>query len=77
MWGTNEELDLSTHVCHEAVSATLMLEGVMFSSFPSSVTMTGLSIGFSVCFKKIGKCLSFFFWGGGGKMVMAMVVGWV
>lgn len=28
MWGTNEELDLSTHVCHEAVSATLVLEGV-------------------------------------------------
>lgn len=27
MWGTNEELDLSTHVCHEAVSATLVLGG--------------------------------------------------
>lgn len=33
MWGTNEELDLSTHIGHEAVSATLVLEGVIKKTF--------------------------------------------
>lgn len=50
MWGTNEELDLSTHVCHEAVSATLVLEGVKNGFFSSSILMTDLSMGFWTCF---------------------------
>lgn len=48
MWGTNEELDLSTHVCHEAVSATLVLGGKKMDFF-SSMTVD-LSMGFPIYF---------------------------
>lgn len=64
MWGTNEELDLSTHVCHEAVSATLVLEGVKKKiDFFSSSMIADLSMGFSIYFKETGECLT---WGKGG-----------
>lgn len=50
MWGTNEELDLSTHVCHEAVSATLVLGGKKKMDLLSSSMIVDLSMGFPIYF---------------------------